>query len=337
MAAMVKRDINKKGHEESEFPSVCETCLGPNPFIRMLKQDAGAECKICSRPFTVFRWPLQGQAKYQKTAICNTCCRIRNCCSLCMLDLQFGLPIQVRDAALKLVKQGPSSEINREYYAQNQTGKHQDGEVPAEYGKAESAARDLLKKLARSEPYRRKQKAMLEEEQSTSSGTGGKLLLGSAPLRTPAQSRPSINDIMPPQDKSITSLFVMGIEDDLPEHALRQFFSRYGPIKSLVCSHRSRCAFVNYANRAAAETASEACAGEALIRGCPLRIQWGKPRSLGGGYKTEQRNAEIARLALAKSDKGETTIGDRAGGDVQVSLPPGEGPSTYRSMREEEE
>lgn len=336
---MVKRDINKKGHEESEFPSVCEACLGPNPYIRMLKQEAGAECKICSRPFTIFRWPLKGQAKYQKTAICNTCCRIRNCCSLCMLDLQFGLPIQVRDAALKLVKQGPSSEINREYYAQNQTGKHEDGEVPAEYGKAETAARDLLKRLARSEPYRRKQQAM-EIEATRDPAAVSQRSLGAGPVRTAAQSRPSVSDTMAPKDKSITSLFVMGIEDDLPEHALRQFFSKYGPLKSLVCSHRSRCAFVNYASRASAEAASEACAGEALIRGCPLRIQWGKPRSLGGGYKTEQQNAEIARLALAKPSKANLSAGtdtDRAGGEAVVSLPPGQSNVNYRSMREEEE
>ncbi|CCG84317.1 protein of unknown function [Taphrina deformans PYCC 5710] len=255
-----------------------------------------------------------------------------------MLDLQFGLPIQVRDAALKLVKQGPSSEINREYYAQNQTGKHEDGDVPEEYARTESAARDLLKKLARSEPYRRKQLTIGDETRSTTDATGKSK--GAGPIRTAAQSRPSVNDIMPPKDKSITSLFVMGIEDDLPEHALRQFFSKFGPLKSLVCSHRSRCAFVNYANRAAAEVASEACSGEALIRGCPLRIQWGKPRSLGGGYKTEQRNAEIARLALAKPSNSSLLADgehDHAGGEVRVSLPPGEGVSQYRSMREDED
>ena len=35
-----------------------------------------------------------------------------------MLDLSFGLPIVVRDAALKMVAPGPESSINREYYAQ---------------------------------------------------------------------------------------------------------------------------------------------------------------------------------------------------------------------------
>lgn len=321
MAAMIKRDINKKGVEESEFPSVCENCLGPNPFIRMLKQEAGAECKICSRPFTVFRWSLKGQSKYQKTAICNTCCRIRNCCSLCMLDLQFGLPIQIRDAALKLVKQGPTSEINREFYAQNQTGKHSAGEVPEEYGKSEGAARDLLRRLARSEPYARKPQAI--------TGTDQRFKPVSSTILSASQSRPSISDTEPPADKTITSLFIMGVEEDLPEHALREYFSKYGAIKSLVCSHRSRCAFVNFVNRDSAEQASIACAGEALIRGCPLRVQWGRPRSLGNN-QAESNNLDPAKPGSRKSRDGNTR-------SEHVVLPPGQSTHLYRSMLPEEE
>lgn len=38
-----------------------------------------------------------------------------------MLDLQFGLPTQVRDTALGQRSAAPTSAINREYYAQNST------------------------------------------------------------------------------------------------------------------------------------------------------------------------------------------------------------------------
>lgn len=260
MAAVIKRDINKKRVEESEFPSVCETCLGPNPYIRMLKQQSGAECKICSRPFTVFRWPIKGQSKYQKTALCNSCCRTRNCCALCMLDLQFGLPIQIRDAALKLVQQGPTSNMNREYHAQNQKEKNDVTRASADHGKAESAARELLRKLARSGPYARKPIEQGDEASQAAS-------ISSKAQRT-----------TPSNGEAVTSLFLSNIETDISETSIRQHFAQFGTIKSVSYSTKSQCAFVNFETRIAAENAALQCAGETLIRGCPVKVQWGKAR-----------------------------------------------------------
>ena len=30
-----------------DFPIICETCLGPNPYCRMIKADTSALCQIC--------------------------------------------------------------------------------------------------------------------------------------------------------------------------------------------------------------------------------------------------------------------------------------------------
>lgn len=223
-----------------------------------------------------------------------------------MLDLSFGLPIVVRDAALKMVAPGPQSDINREYFAQNNEQLIEEGKVgQEEYEKTDEKARELLRRLANSKPYFRKGRT-IEEGESSKSGSAavGAGLGGPGPIRTrdskaaaaagakpggkgrqvfpsAAQLPPSPRDWQPPADKSIMSLFVTGIEDDLPEYKLRDFFKAHGKIKSLVCSHMSHCAFVNYETREAAEKAAEACQGRAVIAGCPLRVRWGQPKAIG--------------------------------------------------------
>lgn len=73
----------------------------------------GQECKICNRPFTVFRWnPGQG-GRFKKTEVCTTCAKIKGVCQTCLLDLEYGLPVQVRDAALQRKNEAPTSDINK--------------------------------------------------------------------------------------------------------------------------------------------------------------------------------------------------------------------------------
>lgn len=102
------------------------------------------------------------------------------------------------------------------------------------------------------------------------------------------------------------SLFVTGVEDDLPEHKIREFFKVHGKIKSLVCSHMSHCAFINYETREAAERAAETCKGRAVIAGCPLRVRWGMPKPVGTMNK-EERGQMLA-------DGRRTVGGGRSGG-----------------------
>lgn len=263
-----------------------------------------------------------------------------------MLDLSFGLPISVRDAALKMVAPGPQSEVNREFFAQNNEREIEEGRGLEGYSQTDDKARELLRRLAQTEPYYKKQRR-LEAEAANESEGGQKLLEGGeqqpqqqhtalsepGPIRTKdAKERKSAygspysnpssraskpparklrvtpikpEDILPPADKNIKSLFVTGVEDDLPEHALRTHFSQYGALRSLVCSHRSHSAFVNYMTRESAEQAAAACQGKAVVAAVPLRVQWGKPRALDSLDRDQRmENARAGRAVAASSVSG---------------------------------
>ena len=82
--------------EEADFPILviirnkCESCLGPNPYVRMMIDKFGLQCKICSRPYTVFKWSPGVGERWKKTEICQACAKVKNCCQTCILDLDFG-------------------------------------------------------------------------------------------------------------------------------------------------------------------------------------------------------------------------------------------------------
>ena len=301
-----------------------------------------------------------------------------------MLDLSFGLPIVVRDAALKMVAPGPQSSINREYYAQEHEKEIEEGRgAVEEYEKTDEKARELLRRLATSEPYYRKQRQLEpppsaeEGETSTQSpvthsrygnapgpirtsesrrgtplpGRGrGNMMRGGRggrpgrPFPSTAQLPPSAEDILPPADPNVTSLFITGVEDDLPEYTLRSFFSQFGQLRSLICSHRSHCAFANFVSREGAEVAAKHCQGKAVIQGCPLRIRWGKPKALDNLDREERlKNAREGRQTFASTrgaETGKKTItaaGEELGNERKppsfaVAPPPGSDKVKYSSL-----
>ncbi|EDQ88082.1 uncharacterized protein MONBRDRAFT_32985 [Monosiga brevicollis MX1] len=115
--------LNRQAWESAEFPIVCETCLGPNPYVRMTKEAFGSACKVCERPFTVFRWQPGKGSRFKKTELCQTCAKIKNVCQTCVLDLEYGVPVQLRDRLLGQEQALPESAVNKEYYIQNQEAK----------------------------------------------------------------------------------------------------------------------------------------------------------------------------------------------------------------------
>jgi len=149
----IKRDDNKKQWEETEFPLVCETCLGDNPYIRMTKQPHGKACKICETPFTVFAWQAGTTGRLKRVEICQNCARTKNVCQVCIFDLQYGLPVKLRDKMLaehgSTVLAVPQSDANLAWQKAQQVRAIEQGVAGVVPGEA---AHLKLQSIARMQP-----------------------------------------------------------------------------------------------------------------------------------------------------------------------------------------
>ncbi|KAF8077850.1 hypothetical protein FPV67DRAFT_1463221 [Lyophyllum atratum] len=269
-----KADINKAGWEQSEFPILCETCLGDNPFVRMVPR-IRTILWTCARPFTVFRWNPGTGMRFKTTVICQTCAKVKNVCQTCLLDLEYGLPTQVRDTALALQNEAPTSDINREYYAQNMEGKLEGNKSGLDSGQ-------MLKQLARTDPYYKRNRP-----QVCSFFVKGECSRGTeCPYR---HEKPVDNELAHQniQDRyhDDTSIFLSALSAESTELSIRTHVLQSLPtvqptqIKSVVHVGKSRCAFVNFKERSVAETAAQAWANGLEVDGERVGVKWGRSRA----------------------------------------------------------
>ncbi len=102
-----------------DFPFICEVCLGPNPYLRMIKMPMARECKISARPYTAFRWQPGSEARYKETIIAADVAIAKNVCQVCLMDMEYNLPVAVRDrlagkAGGSSAIAVPESDVNKE-------------------------------------------------------------------------------------------------------------------------------------------------------------------------------------------------------------------------------
>nr|CAG4640899.1 EOG090X0770 [Eulimnadia texana] len=294
---------NRTTWEDSEFPILCETCLGDNPYVRMMKEKYGTECKTCNRPFTVFRWCPGARMRFKKTEICQTCAKLKNVCQTCILDLEYGLPTQVRDHAMGTKDTLPKGDVNKDFFIQNAEKQLAlAGETASGVGGGKAnPPSDMLTKLARTTPYYRRNlphicsfwvkgeckrgeecpyrhekptdpddpladQNIKDRYYGTNDPVAEKLLRRAATL-------PRLD---PPEDKSITTLYVGNIGEKMTEKELRDHFYQFGEIRSITIVSRQQCAFVTFVHRSAAEQAAEGSYNKLVIQGRRLVIRWGK-------------------------------------------------------------
>ncbi|KAL4183569.1 hypothetical protein AMTRI_Chr11g155760 [Amborella trichopoda] len=314
MAHRLLRDVEADGWERSDFPIICESCLGDNPYVRMTKANFDKECKICSRPFTVFRWRPGRDARYKKTEVCQTCSKLKNVCQVCLLDLEYGLPVQVRDTALAITNDAiPKSDVNREYFAEEHDRKARAGiDYESSYGKAHP--NDTILKLQRTTPYYKRNRAHVCSFYVRGECTRG----AECPYRhempiTGELSQQNIKDryygvndpvalkllnkagdmpsLAPPEDESIRTLYVGGLDTRVTEQDLKDHFYAYGEIESIRMVLQRACAFVTYTTREGAERAAEELSNKLVIKGLRLKLMWGKPQAPKPEDETQDEEA----------------------------------------------
>jgi len=83
----------------------------------------------------------------------------------------------------------------------------------------------------------------------------------------------------PPADKSIITLWLGNVEPDMSEADIRAVIYPYGQIASFHLLRTARCAFVEYADREAAEGAAAQLYNALTVNGRSLSVNWAKPKA----------------------------------------------------------
>ena len=85
--------------------------------------------------------------------------------------------------------------------------------------------------------------------------------------------------LTPPDDETIRTLYIGGLDSRVTEQDLRDQFYAHGEIESIRMVLQRACAFVTYTTREGAEKAAEELANKLVIKGVRLKLMWGKPQA----------------------------------------------------------
>jgi pre-mRNA-splicing factor RBM22/SLT11 len=85
--------------------------------------------------------------------------------------------------------------------------------------------------------------------------------------------------LAPPDDETIRTLYIGGLDNRVSEQDLRDQFYAHGEIESIRMVIQRACAFVTYTTREGAERAAEELANKLVIKGVRLKLMWGKPQA----------------------------------------------------------
>lgn len=309
----IRAGAPKQSWEESDFPILCESCLGENPYVRMLKSPAQKECKICVRPFTNFRWKAGPQGRYKNTEVCQTCAKLKNVCQTCLLDLHYHLPVQVRDKYLGEKQVAiPTQEANKNFFIEQVNRSVENLALPYQ----EQAGNKVLEELARNRakpyyarnlphicsffvkgeckrgsecPYRHEMPS--EESLLAKQNTVDRYHGRNDPVANKIIGRANDNQrIKAPEDRNITTAYLKDLPSNLTEQDLSDMFKKYGDVDAVKFLNDQKSAFVVFESRNACEKAIKELHGNLVIKSQSVQIMWAK-----SDKGTNQAESEVAQ------------------------------------------
>eukprot|EP00064_Thunnus_orientalis_P015430 superscaffoldBa00002859_g15482 len=215
---------NRQNWEDADFPILCQTCLGENPYIRMTKEKYGKECKIANSDGT-------------------------------RAVGQLGKATSSSDMLLKLARTTPYYKRNRPHICSFWVkGECKRGEeCPYRHEKPTDPDDPLADQNIKDRYY------------GINDPVADKLLKR-------ASTMPRLD---PPEDKSITTLYIGGLGDTVTDGDLKSHFYQFGEIRTITIVQRQQCAFIQFATRQSAEMAAEKSFNKLIINGRRLTVKWG--------------------------------------------------------------
>lgn len=288
----IRSGVNKQGWEETDFPLLCDPCLGDSPYINMQKFPLGKECRICQRPFTVFKWKAGTKGRFKRTEVCQTCARLKNVCQTCLFDLQYGLPVEVRDKFLGENKVNiPVCDGNRDYWAQLATQNIDELALPYQ-----SMSNPILEKISRNNivnydrnlpqicsfflkgecnrgdscSFRHSHEPDLQSAYNIKDRFHGVNDPISKKILTNIEN---FQFVKPPEDEDITTVVVSLVEKDMVQD-LKPALEVHGPLDELTLINNH--AFARFRDRKSAEAAMKNLFTNLVVKGKNLFVVWAK-------------------------------------------------------------
>lgn len=351
----IKRDDHKQKWEETEFPLVCETCLGDNPYVRMTKEPHGKKCRVCDVPFTVFAWQAGTRGRLKKVEICRTCARAKNVCQVCLYDLQYGLPVAVRDqvlaeeGCLDSVVAAPQSAANRAWATAQKERAIEQGTAIQQCVPTNASAAAKLASMARMEPryernlpklcsffakgecnrgtqcpFRHEMPRDRNDPMSKSNtkdrffGSNDAVARGILRAHLDKEKRESKGE----NERATSTLYVRFTEGQnaITQGDVRDKFYSYGEISS-VRMHQDKGAFVEFTSPQATQHAITVANGSTIC-GRKIKVNWAMVSKRGAG-QTKSAGPKAVKPAAPPGGLKKAPEGFRP--NVKVPAPPGGG------------